>query len=128
MQESKIVKGVGYSMLYSSPRVTYEVSVNNTVLRQKVIKNNISHEYLYKQVEDSEQIRKIEEKSVKWILLGNRSYDKNNYYVMIQVNSYNRETGNIKIIEKRNAKVYGIFDISVQPINGTFIYYKQKER
>ena len=98
MQESKIVKGVGYSMLYSSPRVTYEVSVNNTVLRQKVIKNNISHEYLYKQVEDSEQIRKIEEKSVKWILLGNRSYDKNNYYVMIQVNSYNRETGNIKII------------------------------
>lgn len=128
MQERKLVKGVAYSMIYTSPRETYEVSVKNTVLRRKVIKNNISHEYLYKQVEDSEQIRKIEEKSVKWIILGNRLYDKRNYYVMIQVNSYNRETGNIKIIEKRNAKVYGIFDISVEPINGTFIYYKQKER
>lgn len=114
-------KGVGYTTIYSSKKNKIELSTNATILRRTLKTDSSQHEYLYMKVTASADIKNIEYKSEKWKVLEgdhNRSYN-----IMMQLNSENKSTGNIKIVNKTKSKVNGLKDKSVIARQEDFSYY-----
>ena len=115
--------GVGYSLIYKSDKVKYELSNKKTILRKTVCKNGKTIESLYERIIDISVKHKIELKSINWKIID--EHPKKEYYILVQCNAENKPTGNIKIVKKSKAK-WNFFKKNVEANDDDWMYYVRR--
>lgn len=105
-EERKLVSGAGFITLYCTDKDKIELSAQGKYLRKKKFyENKEERELLYERVSDRAKRKQIETLSVNWRLYGNGR--THGYYILYQLNAYDKQTGYYKIIEKENAECFG---------------------
>ena len=123
--ERKLVKGAGFITIYLSEKRQFDLSNKKKYLRRTETQYGRKREDLYERVTEPAKIEGIESRSVNWRTRGNKS--KYNYFILEQLDAYNKPTGNIKIIEKNKAETLGILGTEVIPnVGEKFLYYKRR--
>lgn len=117
-----------YVTIYSDEKYKVELAAQNTVMRRTISSDKGEKiESFYRKVTDTEQIQRIEDRSVNWSVRGvNSQYD---YIILEQKNARDKLTGNCKIIKRECAIIekHFIFPTEVRAKNSRdWMYYKRR--
>jgi len=124
--EKKLVKGVGYRTIYLSEKKKYELSKEETILRQTEINYGRPRETLYERVDSLAEIRTIEYMSQRWEEPETGNFY--GYFVMEQLKASGKPTGCIKVVKRSKAIVVGnwSFHKKVKADRADWTYYKRR--
>lgn len=120
----KLVKDVGYMIIYASDIRMYKLFAQNTILKKTVTTHGVEKETLYERVEGHAEIDCVESISEKWKQYGVGS--RYEYIVLEQLTADGKSTGYIKVVSQAKAKVKGRLDIQVYARREDCVYFKRR--